>query len=204
MNFLKKLDKRLISIVSKAVMSWRKKQKIPKHKYDFQIQLLTWKLMAWMLNLMFIIFLGVEHKAHGLLLSTSILAALVAIGSTVEYKLALKKKEGYDLIFDNRANPEIYSLVKDLAELRQRRDIKIRIICTTIDMIMLIFNILVLNFLLIPIFLLNIPANYIDCIFDMDEPPKKKQKQKVALTDLIAGRWRELVGSLSPQPHGTS
>lgn len=196
----KKLDSLIFAAVSGIVVGWVKRKKFAKHKYDFFLMIHDWEIAWWCFVICYIAYKGaiVHHQIFLAVGVSAFLILLVGAGVVGKRYLLNSQKADYDLIFARRKNPQIYNLVKEFNALIFENSYKQRVF-------MLVFNIAVLFYFIFelspvaPIFILNTMWLYDRYIFDFDEPDKKDEKKKEPLTELLAGRWRQITAGLAPK-----
>jgi hypothetical protein len=138
----------------------------------------------------------------------------------IVWKLAfhLKKTEKYNPIWEDRKNPNHQKIGTETAALMlvvhaRSRCITVPLLHLIVFYFMTIMGALALSgdiggILSLLLFFFWFSANYlevyIDCICDLGDPPKKKDKSKAkskqALTNLQQKVWDKLVGDMAPAP----
>lgn len=200
----KKADDWLIIKTENMVKKWVKRKKYEKHKYDFMILTLLIRAILFAMNGIYLAWDGFSHHQSGSMVVAIIVSFLIGVFIAFEYLNIRDKKESYDYLFERRKNPTVYNMVKAITDDRKENEYSFRKLIFGVLAVIIILSIISPSPFIILIGITQILDAYVNCAFDFDEPEEKQEEKKESLTEVLAARWRETVGSLTPNPNGTS
>lgn len=195
---MENIDKKLLDLVTWLILKWVKKHKYAKHKMDFFLMVVGWEAAIWIASII-VNFATGKRNGINLVVNGVILAAITTLEGA-KYLVLQKEKEYYDWLWEYRKNPNVYKATKEHCEhwFQAPHHKKQRHIVLVFFLVFLVLLIVVHSVISI-VYVSFILSLYKECIFDMDEPPKKEKKAINSLTEITLRAWQSLTGSLNPK-----
>lgn len=222
LKFIQKTDEFLFQISEMIILYFVKKNKYKYNKYKIMLFFKQINIALLILTMLFLTPLGIMFKNNlntkELLTTQGILFfffSLIIFFELLEY-FTLKKKESiYNPLFLLRKYPTIYKLVKSVTmfDFIVKKKLRFNMIKTRFIIYGFFYLIIIplnlsnglgledsfLLYFIISHFLIVL-NDYLDSIFDFDEPDKKRKKAKEKITDLVRKRLEELGKVCNPLP----
>lgn len=186
-----KIEDYFLDKLTDVVMWWIRKNKFKKHKYHFKRLLRIIELQifgGW------IIISGVWQYMKGnhipvLAINGSLLIFLILMHFLFK-KMDLQTIKAYSLWFENRKNPLIYKIVKEVNQESWEKDRRMRKFELVMHAFFFLFQALFHSPLVIlPLF--GIVQGYIFYVFDFDEPEYKEAPKE--LTEIEKVKIRDIL-----------
>lgn len=210
-----RIDRGIFRVVESLVLKYVRRKKYTRHKYDLRIKMREIKVVV--LSIIVFVCMPIDFALGG----TSLVMTMFMIsawtfslwGEIRLLNIAKSQKESYDILFSMRKNPIVYREMQEVlkilfSETQERRFFIIKLnssilfFVVSILTLVLLFNAVDIGdaifFYLVPTVIAEILDNYVDYVFDFDEPEMKDKKEKDSVTDLVMKKWRELVSLPKP------